>query len=440
MNMQTNLPPQSIESEESILASCFVDKESLNDAVDFLVPDDFYRTAHRTIFSAIVDLVSNKQPVDLVTVATRLKESGKLEEIGGGSYLSRLVDEVPPAVNIQAYCEIVKGDSVKRGLIEQSNAIIKDCYSGKPASTVLDKSQKRIIEIEFEPTLKTTHYFKDLVIPRIEHYEELSKNSGKITGISTGITELDNLTCGLQPADLIYLAARPGMGKTGFALGIARKAAKMGYPGLFFSLEMSKEQLTDRAIASEAKVDSQNIRFGSLSQDDWVRVNDASGKIYNLPIGIDDTGGLSLAEIRRRSRKAKKQSNIQWVIIDYLQLIYTEKGHSRDREVGIVSAGLKSLAKELRVPFIVLSQLNRGLESRDNKRPRLSDLRESGNLEQDADIVLFLYRPAVYSVDEEFEGQSEVIVAKQRNGPAGKIVKIVWLENFTCFENYAHQY
>ncbi|HUU53155.1 MAG TPA: replicative DNA helicase [Candidatus Bathyarchaeia archaeon] len=435
-----NLPPQSVESEESILASCFVDKDSLNEAVDFLVPEDFYRTAHRFIFAAMVDLVSAKQPVDLVTVVTKLKESGKIEEVGGAGYLSRLTDEIPPAVNIQSYCEIVKGESVKRSLIEQSNAIIKDCYSGKPASSILDKSQQRIIEIQFEPNLKTTHYFQDLIIPRIEHYEELSRNSGNITGISTGITELDNLTCGLQPTDLIYLAARPGMGKTGFALGLALKAARAGYPGIFFSLEMSKEQLTDRAIAASAKVNSQNIRFGKLSGDDWIKLNDASGKIYNLPIGIDDTGGLSLSEIRRRARKAKKQSNIQWVIIDYLQLIFTEKGHSRDREVGIVSAGLKSLAKELRVPFIVLSQLNRGLESRDNKRPRLSDLRESGNLEQDADLVLFLYRPSVYGAEEEFEGQSEIIVAKQRNGPAGKIVKIIWLENFTCFENYAYQY
>lgn len=351
---------------------------------------------------------------------------------------SRLIDETPLASNIEHYARIIKDKAILRKLIEQSNTIIKTCFEDSiDVEVVIDDAQKRILGVEYDAgNVNAVACYRDLSLEAGERYENLANRKGSITGISSGFYILDNITCGFQNTDLIVIAARPGMGKTAIALNIAGNVGKQNIPIAYFSLEMSESQLFDRQVAGESGVNSQKFRSGRFEPSDWEAINKAQGKIYGWPVFIDDSPALHYMEIRRRARNLKKKEGVRLIIIDHLQLIRGDKASTRDREIGSITAGLKATAKELNIPFILLSQLNRQLEQRSNphKRPKMSDLRDSGNIEQDADIVAFLYRPVVYEDDEEFEGHTELNIAKQRNGPIG-MIKLRWYEKTTKFQN-----
>lgn len=434
----TKLPPQALELEEAILASCL--SGYAPEAPELLKPEHFYRTSHQKIFAVICDLTKRDIKPELPSTVNALRDSGQLEEVGGVHYIARLSDEIPIAVNSEHYAQAIKGKAILRKLIEHCNAITENCFEDRPGvESIVDDAQKRISGIEneaLEVSAETAVSYHDLSIEAGERYEDLSRRKGAITGIASGFHFLDSITCGFQDTDLIVIAARPSMGKTAIALNIAGKAGKQGVPVAYFSLEMSDKQLFDRQVAAESGINSQKFRSGRFEQDDWDAINRAQGKIYSLPVFIDDSPALHYKEIRRRSWMLKKKHDIGLIIIDHLQLVRGDNSPSRDREIGSITAGLKAAAKELDVPIILLSQLNRELEKRQNphKRPRMSDLRDSGNIEQDADVVAFLYRPIVYDDQEEFEGHAELNVAKQRNGPTG-LTKLIWFAKTTRFEN-----
>jgi replicative DNA helicase len=433
-----HLPPQSIEAEESLLSAILVDNNTLLDVVEILSAPDFYRSAHQKIFAAIMDLFDRGEPVDLVTLANNLKEKGHLDAVGGASYLARLVDAVPVAVNAQHYAKIVADKASLRRLIEKANAISKRCFENRgDVDDIIDFAETSIFEISERKTHQGFYPLSRLIIDNIETLEEIQGNKSLVTGVPMGFGQLDNLTSGLQNSDLIILAARPSMGKTALALNIARNAAvNANIPVAFFSLEMSKEQLSLRMLCAEARLDSARMRGGFFNMDDWRRLTDAAGILSESPIYIDDSPSLSAMDIRAKARRLKMDKNIGLVVIDYLQLMQARSGlERRDLEISEMSRSLKALAKELQIPVLALSQLNRMLEQRTDKRPKLSDLRESGALEQDADVVAFIYRDEVYNQDENnpLKGTAEIILAKQRNGPTGK-VHLTFLEAYTRFE------
>jgi replicative DNA helicase len=434
-----NLPPQNIEAEESIISAILIDNNTLLDIIEILTPRDFYRTAHQKIYAAIIDLFDKAEPVDLVTLANKLKELGQLEEIGSASYLAKLVDTVPLAVNAQHYAKIVSDKASLRRLIEKANAIAKRCYEEKGnADEVIDFAEAAVFEISEKKSSQSFYPLSKIILGNIETLEENQGNRSLVTGVPTGFSHLDNLTSGLQNSDLIILAARPSMGKTALALNIARNAAvDANVPVAIFSLEMSKEQLSLRMLCSEARIDSSRLRGGFFSMEDWHRLTDAAGVLSESPIYIDDSPSLSIMEIRAKSRRLKMDKNIGLVIIDYLQLMQGRAGaERRDLEISEISRGLKALAKELNLPVVALSQLNRMLEQRTDKRPKLSDLRESGALEQDADVVAFIYRDEVYNKEEDNpnRGTAEILLSKQRNGPTGDVL-LTFLNAYTRFEN-----
>jgi replicative DNA helicase len=436
-----HLPPQSIEAEESLLSAILLDNNTLLEVVEILSVADFYRTAHQKIYAAITDLFDKGEPTDLVTLANNLKEKGQLDTIGGASYLARLVDAVPLAVNAQYYAKIIADKASLRRLIEKANAIAKRCYDDRGnVDDVIDYAEASIFEISERKTGQSFSPISRLIIKNIETLEENQGNKSLVTGVPMGFGLLDNLTSGLQKSDLIILAARPSMGKTALALNIARNAAvDSSIPVAIFSLEMSKEQLSLRMLCSEARLDSSRLRGGFFSMDDWRRLTDAAGILSEAPIYIDDSPSLSAMEIRAKARRLKMDKNIGLVIIDYLQLMKARgTAERRDLEISEISRSLKALAKELEIPVLAISQLNRMLEQRNDKRPRLSDLRESGALEQDADVVAFIYRDEIYNQEENNpqKGIAEIILAKQRNGPTGK-VKLTFLDAYTRFENLA---
>jgi replicative DNA helicase len=436
-----HLPPQSIEAEESLLSAILLDNNTLLEVVELLAVADFYRTAHQKIYAAVIDLFDKGEPVDLVTLANNLKEKGQLDAIGGASYLARLVDAIPLAVNAQNYAKIIADKASLRRLIEKANAITKRCYDDRGnVDDVIDYAEASIFEISERKTSQSFHPISRLIIRNIETLEENQGNKSLVTGVPMGFGQLDNLTSGLQKSDLIILAARPSMGKTALALNIARNAAvDSNIPVAIFSLEMSKEQLSLRMLCAEARLDSSRLRGGFFSMDDWHRLTDAAGNLSESPIYIDDSPSLSAMEIRAKARRLKMDKNIGLVIIDYLQLMKARAGaERRDLEISEISRSLKALAKELEIPLLAISQLNRMLEQRNDKRPKLSDLRESGALEQDADVVAFIYRDEVYNQDDNNpeKGIAEIILAKQRNGPTGK-VKLTFLDAYTRFENLA---
>ena len=436
-----HLPPQSIEAEESLLSAILLDNNTLLDVVEVLAVADFYRTAHQKIYAAIIELFDKGEPIDLVTLANNLKEKGQLEGVGGASYLARLVDAVPLAVNAQHYAKIIADKASLRRLIEKANAIAKRCYDDRGnVDDVIDFAEASIFEISERKTSQSFYPISRLIIRNIETLEENQGNKSLVTGVPMGFGLLDNLTSGLQKSDLIILAARPSMGKTALALNIARNAAvDSQIPVAIFSLEMSKEQLSLRMLCAEARLDSSRLRGGFFSMADWHRLTDAAGILSESPIYIDDSPSLSAMEIRAKARRLKMDKNIGLVIIDYLQLMKARAGaERRDLEISEISRSLKALAKELEIPVLAISQLNRMLEQRNDKRPRLSDLRESGALEQDADVVAFIYRDELYNQDENnpLKGIAEIILAKQRNGPTGK-VKLTFLDAYTRFENLA---
>jgi len=435
------LPPQSIEAEESILSAVLLDNNTLLDVLEILVPEHFYRTAHQKIFAAIGELFSKAEPVDLVTLNNILRDKNQLEEIGGASYLARIVDTVPSAINVQHYARIVRDKSSLRRLIAKANEITQHCYNeGGDLDQVLDFAEASVFEISEDKHQAAFHPISKIIEYNIDALEVRQGKQALVTGVPTGYTRLDHMTSGLQGSDMIILAARPSMGKTALALNIARNAAIDGnVPVAVFSLEMSKEQLSERMLCAEARVDSNRLRGGFLNPEDWNRITEAASVLSETPIFIDDSPDISATSIRTKSRRLKMDKGLGLVIIDYLQLMRGRVSYERrDLEISEISRALKLLAKELSVPVLALSQLNRKLEERADKRPQLSDLRESGALEQDADVVAFIYRDEVYNKDENnpSRGTAEVIIAKQRNGPTGS-VPLTFLGQYTRFENPA---
>ena len=436
-----NLPPQSLEAEESILSAILVDNDTLLEVLEILSPEDFYRSAHQKIFSAISELFSRNEPVDLVTLTNILREHDRLEEIGGAAYLANLVDTVPLAVNAQYYAKIVYDKACLRRLIEKSNSIAKRCFEDRgDVDGVIDFAESSIFEISENKIRPTFYPIGKIIESNIDVLEERQGNRALVTGVASGFTKLDELTAGFQKSDLVILAGRPGMGKTALALNIAKNAAvDSNIPVAIFSLEMSKEQLSLRMLSSEARIDSSRLRRGFISQDDWIKITDSAGVLSQAPIFIDDSPNITALEIRAKSRRLKMEKDIGLIIIDYLQLMKSRaSAERRDLEISEISRSLKALAKELDLPVVALSQLNRKLEERSDKRPQLADLRESGALEQDADVVAFLYRDELYNRDENNpnKGKAELIVSKQRNGPTGFTI-LTFLDTYTRFENYA---
>ncbi len=436
-----HLPPQNIEAEESILSAILIDNGALLDVAEIISPEDFYRPAHQKIYAAILRLFTQNEPVDLVTLANALKELGHLEKTGGAAYLAALVDTVPVATNAQHYARIIYEKACLRRLIEKANAISRKCYEDQgDVAGVIDFAETAVFEIAEQKISPSFYPISQIIDENISALEERQGNKALITGTPTGFTELDRLTAGFQPSDLIIIAARPSMGKTAFALNITRNAAlAAGMPVAVFSLEMSRQQLSMRLLCAEARVDASKLRSGFFSQDEWLKITDAAGVLEEAPIFIDDSPDVSAMEIRAKARRLKLEKNLGLLIIDYLQLMKTRSSmERRDLEISEISRSLKNLAKEINVPVVAVSQLNRKLEERSDKRPMLSDLRESGALEQDADVVAFIYRDEVYNKDEgnPNKGKAEIILAKQRNGPVG-MVELAFIDKYTRFENLA---
>ena len=436
------LPPQNVEAEASLLSAILIDNRILDDVVDVLIPIDFYRSAHQIIFGAMIELVEKKEPIDLVTLANILKDRGELETVGGAIYLAKLIDEVPLAVNADHYAKIIHDKATLRRLIAKGYAIIKNCFDDQEnVDEIIDYAEGCIFEISEKKIKPSFFEVKDLLIGGFDTFRKCENNKGIPTGVPTGFKQLDSLTSGFQNSDLIILAARPSMGKTAFALNIARNAAvESNIPVAFFSLEMAKEQLVMRLLCSEARLNAARLRDGFISKQDWEILNKSGSTLHRAAIFIDDSPDNSALSIRAKTRRLKLEKGLGLVIIDYLQLMkVTRPNERRDLDISEISRSLKGLAKELQIPVIALSQLNRQLEKRDGKRPRLSDLRESGSLEQDADVVAFIHREEVFKKKEDkipFEGKAELIVAKQRNGPTDSL-PLAFLKSYSRFENLA---
>jgi replicative DNA helicase len=439
--MIDNLPPQNIEAEESILSSCLCYREDLVEFLDLLQPGDFYRTAHREIFAAMQDIYDAQEPVDSVTVKDKLNEKGLLEKIGGAVYLSRLMD-APVATNNAHYAKLLKDLVLRRRLIEIGNQLAKGGFENDISTEeLLGRFQNAVMDLHYNSNGNVGNpvSMAELIKRSADRYETLYQSGESITGISTGFTDLDAMTSGLHKSDLIILAARPGMGKTALAACIAKNAANNGNCVFILSLEMSNDQLTDRLVSNVSGVNNQKIRRGRFSSDDWQRIVDAQSHLYELPINFDDTAALKCNEMRYRARREKVLHNAQLIIVDYLQLLQGNRGSGRVDEVSSITRSLKRMAKELDIPVLALSQLNRSCEQRDNKRPRLFDLRDSGSIEQDADVVAFIYRDEVYDKNTSDKGIAEIHIAKQRSGPTGTI-QLGWNEKITQFFNLEKRY
>jgi len=435
--MNDKIPPRAIEIEESILSSCLRYQDDLELLIDLLQPADFYQTSHQIVFSSCRELYDAKKPVDLPTVTTALRDSGNLDQVGGASWLAGLLD-CPVSTNIEHHCTLVKEKAMLRDLIEASHRINQDCHTGGlSVAEIIDSANRRILKIGENNTGASYTDSRELAAEAAERYQRLHEQSesGALTGAPSGYANLDGLTGGFQNSDLIILAARPGMGKTALALNFMINTAKEDNPGLFFSLEMSKQQLSDRIISSESGINGARFRWGDFSNDDFQAINHACGEIHGMPFVIDDSAGLHYREIIRRARKTRRDFGSEIIFIDYLQLISGDAGNGRNYEIESITRGLKGLAKDLNIPVILLSQLSRECEKRnDDKRPRLSDLRDSGAIEQDADLVMFLYRPGYYGQAEKHDGITELHIAKHRNGPTGRI-RLDWNEKITKFSN-----
>jgi replicative DNA helicase len=418
------IPPQNIEAERSTLGSMLLEKDAIYKGAEVLRPEDFYREAHRVIFEVLIHLANKGEPADIITVSEELKQRNMLDKIGGVPYLTTLANSVPTAANIEHYAKIVEEKSILRALITSASNIVAQGYAGAEDITVLlDDAEKQIFQISQKRNVKGFVSLKNILIETFERIEKIYESKGGVTGLSTGFRDLDRMTAGLQNSDLIILAARPSMGKTTFALNIARNAAvDMKIPVVVFSLEMSREQLALKLLCSEAGVDNQRIRTGTLMDNDWPRLSYALGRLSESNIFIDDTPGLTALEVRSRARRIKAEHGLGLIVIDYLQLMQSRgRSENRQQEVSDISRSLKSLARELGVPVISLSQLSRAVEQRTDKRPYLADLRESGSLEQDADIVAFLYRDDYYNPESDKKNITELLIAKQRNGPVGTV-------------------
>lgn len=433
-----NIQPHSIEAEQSVLGSMLLDNEAVAAALEELEGQDFYLEAHKEIFETILDIYDRGNPVDLVTVIEGLKQRGSLEAVGGSIYVSDLSVSVPSTANVGYYIKIIEEKSILRKLIKASNEIIRDSYeASEDLDIIIDSAEKKIFDISQRKNARSFEQVKTILLETYNKIEELSKNKGKIVGVETGFRDFDLRTSGLNASDFILVAARPSMGKSSFAVNIAQYAAVHNQvPVAIFSLEMSKDQLVQRMLSSEANVELQKIRSGDLDEGDWLRLVQAAEPLSNAPIFIDDTPAITAMEIRSKARRLKLEHGLGLIVIDYLQLMAGRgRYESRQQEVSEISRSLKALARELDVPVIALSQLSRAPEARQDHRPMLSDLRESGAIEQDADIVIFLYRDEYYNPETEKKNIAEAIIAKQRNGPTGT-VELVWLGPFTKFANY----
>ncbi len=432
------IPPHDIEAEQAILGSMLTDKDAVISSLEKLKSQDFYREDNREIFEAIFNLYSKSLPVDIVTVKSELVEMGSFERVGGFEYLAELPDKVPTTANVDMYIKIVQEKSMMRRLIEMSNELIALGYDeSEDVDSILDVAEKKVFALSQNKSSKTYFSMKEILAASLAELEKLYNQKGIITGLTTGFADLDMMTAGLHESDLIIVAARPAMGKSAFAINLATNAAVKANKGaVIFNLEMSKEQVANRILCSEALVDSNKVRTGKLDDEDWMKIATATSSLSEAPIYIDDTPGITVMEIRAKCRKLKLEKDIGLVVIDYLQLVSGsgKRNSTREQEISEISRSLKILAKELDIPVIALSQLSRSAEKRDDKRPMLSDLRESGAIEQDADLVIFLYRDDYYNPDSEEKNVAEVIIAKHRGGSTGT-VKLSWLPNYTKFGN-----
>lgn len=433
------IPPHDLEAEQAIIGSMLTDKDAVIASIEVLKEEDFYREDNKAIYSAILNLYNRAEPIDIITVKAELESMGKFEKIGGLEYLAELPEKVPTTANAIKYIKIVEEKSTLRRLIKTANEIIELGYSPtEEVEDIMEGAEKKIFNIMQDKAQKSYTPIKDALVESFTKLEELYNRKQHITGVPSGFTELDYRTAGFHGSELILIAARPAMGKTAFALNIATHAAMKGNtPVALFSLEMSKEQLVNRILCSESMVDSNKVRTGKLEEDDWTKLAGTIGPLSEAEIYIDDTPGINIMEIRAKCRKLKLEKNIGMVVIDYLQLIQgsnNRRSGSREQEISEISRSLKILAKELDVPVIALSQLSRAAEQRPDHRPMLSDLRESGAIEQDADIVMFLYRDDYYNKDSEKKDIAEIIIAKHRGGSTGTI-ELLWLGSYTKFVN-----
>ena len=441
MPLPERVPPQNIEAEQSVLGAMLIKKEAITRAQELLRPDDFYREAHRIVFETMLELAGDNEAVDLVTLTEALRKKEMLEKVGGISFITALANYVPTAANIVYHAQIVKEKSELRHLIDAATEIASAAYEATDdVKDIMDDAEKKILAVAANQTGGAFEPIRNIVIDTVGRVETLYENQGGLTGISTGFRDLDRDTSGLQKSDLILVAARPSMGKTAFTLNIATYAAMHGHTVAFFSLEMSKEQLVQRMLCSEGGIDSQRLRTGQLEDADWDRLINTADRVSKASIYIDDTAGINVMDLRSKARRLKAEHGLDLIVIDYLQLMQgraRSNSDNRQQEISEISRSLKALARELDVPVVALSQLSRSVESRTVKKPMLSDLRESGSLEQDADIVMFLYREDYYDQETERKNITEVIIAKHRNGPIGTI-ELFFQKEFTKFRDLSH--
>ena len=440
-NNTHRLPPQNLEAEQSVLGSMLIDKDALLEAAEILLADDFYRETHQIIFQSVVELSNRGEPVDLVTICEELENKGLLGKVGDAAYLATITNMTPTAAHVKYYANIVKEKSLLRNLIRAATEIITKSYGYiENVEEVLDEAEQMIFNVARAKESKSFIHIRDALEETLEKLERLYEQRSGITGLSTGFVDLDNSTSGLQDSDLIIIAARPSMGKTTLALNIAQHiAVEDNLPVAFFSLEMSKEQLAQRLLCAHAEIDAQKLRRGFLSSEDWPRLTQAVGPLSEAPLYIDDTASISVMEMRAKARRLKMEKGLSAIFVDYLQLMRgSEKAENRQQEISNISRSLKALAKELDCPVVALSQLSRAVEQRIDKRPILSDLLESGGIEANADVVMFIYREDYYNPDTDRKHITEIIIAKQRNGPTGK-AELYFMDRFNKFVNIAYR-
>ena len=438
-NTTLKVPPQSLEAESAVLGAMLSSREAVSKSIQWLKPDHFYKTGHQKIFSAMVKLFNDNEQIDTISVSDLLKKQKVLESVGGAYFLTGLVESIPTTANVESYAKIVLEKSLLRQLIKVAQDLSNEAYDDhRKAEDILDRVERSIFSITqsglrggFQPIDKILH-------ESFEQLDSISSKEGGVIGVPSGLTDLDEVTAGFHPGDLIVIAGRPSMGKTALALNIARNAAIDHKIGIgFFSLEMANNQLAMRLLCTEAKVDSHLVRTGNLPRNQWVNLSTNVGTLAEAPIYLDDTPGISVLELRAKARRLKAEKDVGLIVVDYLQLMQGPASESRQQEISNISRSLKGLAKELNLPVIALSQLSRAVENRSDRRPLLSDLRESGAIEQDADVVIFLYRPFLYTQEESDDGKAHIIVAKQRNGPV-RTVMASFIARYTSFENLSY--
>ncbi len=431
------LPPQNIEAEQSVLGAILIDNDAMNKVLEILGEKDFYRETHRLIFFSMIELYEKNHPIDLVTLTDHLRSRGELEAVGGATYLASLVNAIPTSANVRHHSRIVHEKALLRNLIEASTEILSQGYEGtRDVDDLLDYAEQRIFSLSERKIRPSFFHIREIIKDSFETIERLYEKKEMITGVPSGFIDVDERTSGFQPGDLIIVAGRPSMGKTSFCLCVAQHlGTELREPVAVFSLEMSKMQLVLRMLCSEARVDAHKLRSGFIGRADWAKLTTAAGRLAEAPVFIDDTPAISVLEMRAKARRLKAEHGLKMIIVDYLQLMRGRRNaDTREQEISEISRSLKSLAKELDIPVIALSQLNRAVESRGDKRPLLADLRESGAIEQDADVIIFIYRDELYHKTEENAGRAEINIGKQRNGPTG-IVKLAFIDKYTRFEN-----